>query len=320
MPKLKNKSGQRCIINLTGKRFGKVIVLNQVQQHANDKHTRWKFQCDCGVVGDKTSNNFKKNVYCGKCYPQARDLTGKKFGRLTVIAFSHKSKGSLHWKCICDCGNFKNVRSNLLKNGSISSCGCALTKLLPGKAAINSAIKGYIGGAKTRDLEWKLSNSEIMALFRSNCTYCKAPPSLVVKHKNGNFTRNGIDRIDSKKGYFMGNVQPCCPTCNRAKGTLTHDEFLLYLRRIMLNGIIKTFHLLRLVDKTGTSGTGVVAIGAILPSNRVILEWTSSEKTETIFESIEQVIRLHGHQGATVLVWGDPPCPDDKVVKKIKKK
>lgn len=56
-----------------------------------------------------------------------KDLTGKKFGRLTVIGVYDKSKsGSIRWKCQCECGNIIPVFKNtLLKdNGSIKSCGC----------------------------------------------------------------------------------------------------------------------------------------------------------------------------------------------------
>lgn len=53
------------------------------------------------------------------------DLTGQRFGRLTVI----ECMGSAHdhhkiWKCKCDCGNFTTVPSNALKLGRTQSCGC----------------------------------------------------------------------------------------------------------------------------------------------------------------------------------------------------
>lgn len=55
------------------------------------------------------------------------DLTGERFGRLTVIGEYDKSKtGNIRWKCQCDCGNIIPVfKSTLLKdNGTIKSCGC----------------------------------------------------------------------------------------------------------------------------------------------------------------------------------------------------
>ena len=55
---------------------------------------------------------------------QLIDLTGKKFGNLTVISRA-KNKGKLvAWNCICDCGNSVVVTGNNLKNGHTKSCGC----------------------------------------------------------------------------------------------------------------------------------------------------------------------------------------------------
>ena len=54
-----------------------------------------------------------------------KNLTGQKFGRLTVVAFSHKNKsGNSMWKCVCDCGTEKTVCGSSLINGTTSSCGC----------------------------------------------------------------------------------------------------------------------------------------------------------------------------------------------------
>ena len=53
------------------------------------------------------------------------DITGKKFGRLTVLEYagSNNSNRAL-WKCLCDCGNEVIARSDALKTGKKQSCGC----------------------------------------------------------------------------------------------------------------------------------------------------------------------------------------------------
>lgn len=53
-----------------------------------------------------------------------KDLTGKKFGRLTVVEFAESKNGRTYWLCECDCGNKKIVRGAHLKNGDTVSCGC----------------------------------------------------------------------------------------------------------------------------------------------------------------------------------------------------
>lgn len=62
------------------------------------------------------------------------DLTGQKFGKLTVIELAGTDKyGTALWKCKCNCGNMKIVRSVNLKNGYTVSCGCIRANDLTGK-------------------------------------------------------------------------------------------------------------------------------------------------------------------------------------------
>ena len=53
------------------------------------------------------------------------DLTGKKYGKLTVIKISPDSSNShKKWLCKCECGNLTSVLGYNLKNGNTQSCGC----------------------------------------------------------------------------------------------------------------------------------------------------------------------------------------------------
>ena len=58
------------------------------------------------------------------------DLTGQKFGRLTVIRFDHSQNGKKYYLCQCDCGNLKTVSSHSLKSGNTKSCGCLHKEIL----------------------------------------------------------------------------------------------------------------------------------------------------------------------------------------------
>ena len=64
---------------------------------------------------------------------KAIDLTGMKFGRLTVIDLnkeeSSKPRGKngrkiRYWNCLCECGNTHVVQAQKLKTGEVKSCGC----------------------------------------------------------------------------------------------------------------------------------------------------------------------------------------------------
>ena len=62
-----------------------------------------------------------------------QDLTGQRFGSLTVVKRSEK--GDLrhrYWVCRCDCGQEKDVEESHLKNGHTKSCGCYRKKVLSG--------------------------------------------------------------------------------------------------------------------------------------------------------------------------------------------
>ena len=54
-----------------------------------------------------------------------KDMTGKQFGKLTVISLDHKDKRQeCYWLCRCECGNEKVVSGNKLRSGNTKSCGC----------------------------------------------------------------------------------------------------------------------------------------------------------------------------------------------------
>lgn len=53
-----------------------------------------------------------------------KDLTGQKFGKLTVLNLKEVKNRKSYWNCVCDCGNLHVVRSDSLKCGNVKSCGC----------------------------------------------------------------------------------------------------------------------------------------------------------------------------------------------------
>lgn len=123
-------------VDLTGKRFGKLTVLG-VDEEYTGKGIYWKCQCDCGTIKSYRTNLLRngKVVSCGcesrRVTSQRRfeDLTGKRFGRLTVIGIDHKETDAgdnphIYWKCQCDCGNTAVVVTSSLKVGFTQSCGC----------------------------------------------------------------------------------------------------------------------------------------------------------------------------------------------------
>ena len=113
--------------NLTGKRFGHLKVI----QRTKDKSGKsvWECQCDCGNTTYVTTGhlNSGKRKSCG-CIRQQnqKDLIGQRFGKLVVLAKTEERKrGSIWWKCQCDCGNECLKPTNELNYGLAVSCGCS---------------------------------------------------------------------------------------------------------------------------------------------------------------------------------------------------
>ena len=121
------------IKDLTWQRFGKLVVIKRVKNYknSNDRHCYWLCKCDCGnqvsIVGTSLTNGMTKSCGCLR-KDKIIDLTGQRFGKLTVIRKDEKQKRtsdrSCLWLCKCDCGNEIIVKSSNLKNGYTKSCGC----------------------------------------------------------------------------------------------------------------------------------------------------------------------------------------------------
>ena len=78
----------------------------------------------------------------------------------------------------------------------------------------------------------------------------------------------------------------------------------------------RVFWLVRDVDITGISGTGVVADGVQFPDGTVVMRWCAVDNahakrgvkpTTQVHDDLESAIALHGHNGATRIVWVDSP-------------
>ncbi|WP_294581172.1 AP2 domain-containing protein [uncultured Thomasclavelia sp.] len=72
------------------------------------------------------------------------DLTGKRFGRLTVIKQngSHPKEGIL-WLCKCDCGNTVVVSTQNLNRGGVRSCGCLRKEMVSKRVKKEKTLKKY---------------------------------------------------------------------------------------------------------------------------------------------------------------------------------
>lgn len=60
-----------------------------------------------------------------------KDITGRKFGRLTAIKVTGVNKNSSRvWECLCECGRLTYVGTSQLTGGNTKSCGCLVIDLI----------------------------------------------------------------------------------------------------------------------------------------------------------------------------------------------
>ena len=127
-------------LELTGQKFGKLLVLEKTNNRTKDGLIKWKCQCDCGNIVEVAGSYLKKGntKSCGcnnalKRYNEQQSEKNKiplgtKYRKLTVIqdlGFRNQIEGHRRrwYLCQCECGEFKEVMGNLLKTGQVSSCG-----------------------------------------------------------------------------------------------------------------------------------------------------------------------------------------------------
>ena len=64
------------------------------------------------------------------------------------------------------------------------------------------------------------------------------------------------------------------------------------------------FYLLRRHDHSGVSGTGVVAEGIEFTDGRVAMRWLTDTASTCTYDSMDDVIGVHGHGGSTEVIYG----------------
>jgi hypothetical protein len=175
-----------------------------------------------------------------------KDLTGTVFGRLTVLKLERtedrqwaRQKATVRfYLCRCNCGKEKVIAGpSLTKDQRIRSCGCLLketkktlkvrSKYFKEGTAFRIVLAEYKRGAKDRSLVWELTDEQFRELTSSPCHYTGTTPSTTKEAASGEvFTYNGVDRLDSLKGYTMENCVPCCTEVNFMKRNLPYEKFI----------------------------------------------------------------------------------------------
>lgn len=149
----------RPVIDLTGRQFGRLVVLRRAtgaeRRPTASRDSQWLCRCLCGERVVRRSGNFREEtgLHCGADFCRrhpwlpapkpprpgqtrtgqirpgmvvAASLAGQAFGRLTVVEDSGRrlKGGAVVWRCACSCGGEAYVITANLRSGNTTSCGC----------------------------------------------------------------------------------------------------------------------------------------------------------------------------------------------------
>lgn len=112
----------------------------------------WLCRCSCGGAREATTTALTSGMTrsCGCAGDIRADLTGKRFGRLTVVSQGVLRGPRRTWVCACACGGRRITTTTALVRGSCQSCGCLNLDWMRSPRRITLAVEGTTTHGKSR--------------------------------------------------------------------------------------------------------------------------------------------------------------------------
>lgn len=203
--------------DLTDQVFGRLTVLYESEPEyssSGKKYIVWHCKCECGKECNVKTNYLTsgRTKSCG-CYKSEKirercfkNLTGMKFGKLTVIDENKERniKGKVFWNCICECGNKSVVAASNLTNGHSQSCGCVTRQNAHGRY---EDLSGQIFGRLTvieKIGTKELNNGNLVTLWKCKCSCGNEVETTTSYLKNGKKKSCGCLQFDRPYNDLSG--------------------------------------------------------------------------------------------------------------------
>lgn len=176
------------------------------------------------------------DLYARMVNVRGEDLSGQIFDDLVVDQRSTDvdPKGSILWELTCTvCGDLNTRTTTDLRRGRTGCRGRCRDEKAEDSPVL-CLFRQYQRNARLANREFSLTFEWFNEAIRQPCHYCYSPPSQVYKKPGARrgVTYNGLDRVDSARGYVPDNVVPCCKYCNFAKGRWGVTDFNDWLVRV----------------------------------------------------------------------------------------
>lgn len=199
------------LIDLTGKRFGKLTVIGK-DENSRPKKVRWICQCDCGsdpksIQASNLKSGQTKSCGCIRKGMNTKDMTGQRINKLLVVEkHGYNKSGQADWLCECECGNFSIVDGNRLRSGRVKSCGC--TKGINHRMS-NHPLYGIWYNMNKRCDSFNGRNKTYIKKRIKVCDDWKRTPTKFIKWAENNGFEEGLqlDRIDNDGDYTPSNCR-----------------------------------------------------------------------------------------------------------------
>lgn len=144
--------------------------------------------------------------------PNMIDLSGKRFGRLTI---SHrlpriKRRGNVRWFCVCDCGGHTVSTGDKLTIGHTRSCGCLQVESVIRKNHSHGAAQRKQASREYRawnDMKTRCRRDKNYKGRVSVCTRWKNDFQAFLKDMGKCPPSLTLDRIDNDGNYEPGNCR-----------------------------------------------------------------------------------------------------------------
>lgn len=181
----------------------------------------------------------------------ARGKLAPKYGKLTPVERVRQTRYGWVWRCDCECGGTTEALAAKLRAGRKTSCGCSKQDRAKQLKRFGSEHRAWTGhgrisgslwcrivkSAENRDIPFLLTIEQAWDLFEAQggrCAISGVELHLAGTSRElaGGLNTASLDRIDSEKGYELGNVQWVHVDVNYMKQWFPQDKFVEWCRLI----------------------------------------------------------------------------------------